>query len=932
MILSNVRFHCNRSGRVAIATLLVSALLAQAQPVHSQDYAIGAAVRDSASFTGEGHGALSWGSDVMVEVVLQGEMSSGCYLAITISGEASDSENVWFDVYCDIGVLAIAVPEDVDVDRENIELQYLDPRSNTWMTMIEDVEEVQVPEWLSAFGAVAKVALGLWEWPFAVLFGVIDVAEALRESLGDSAPVLQGPVNDAFDDHNTYDFITIPWETPAFRSDLGGWRESLTQYLARRTWTDHSQHLQQVELSLRFLVPLTSAVGPMTPENIRIYGAHRENAYIESGSCYYGSGDLSSCIHTAWREWELTPALRYVVGGPERSNQEQVQDSDEFSGVAKGDFLGEMPIRTLGFGEDISSIAFSPDGAMLAVAGLNGRVHLIRTEAWVTERTIEGHTCAIWDTAFGSDNATLATGAADGKIKIWDVASGDLLQEIRSADVSSISVSSQSGILSSASYTEPAALWDMRTGDRIGTLGGSATSISFSPDGSQVLTGSFDVEVWDAVTGNRILATQQDRHFYCEAAFSPRGNLIASYGYGEPVELWDARTGEHSLTVRPDGTLISLAFDPTRSQLVLGLRKAVLELRDSGSGRILGSYGCATSPECLAFSPDGAILVSAGRSLVQIWDTATMYSKRVLGGHTGSVESIAFSQDTTQLVSSSYDGTVRLWDTATGHPLKTLFGSGTPMTVATFCGEHNALAYSTEDNNILGVLEIDSGNVLWRVEHSEASAWHRIAVSPSGDLVAYAVWGGAVMLRETMSGEVAGILPCDSDRTVTALAFSPTEDLLGVGLDVGLIQIWNLAEGQVQSTLWHVPGNVTALAFNPRGGILALQNYEVHLWDDLTSNCVRTLFGDGYDGPGPLCLSVSPDGTQIATGHWDSQIHLSDWDTGVLLRSTTNADCDEFGDWFHDVLSISFSTDGEVVAYGSEDGSIGLLRMDETWP
>ena len=101
-----------------------------------------------------------------------------------------------------------------------------------------------------------------------------------------------------------------------------------------------------------------------------------------------------------------------------------------------------------------------------------------------------------------------------------------------------------------------------------------------------------------------------------------------------------------------------------------------MKLWDARSGRRLRTlYGHTSGVNSVAFSPDGATLVSGGvDGTLKLWEAGSGRLLRTLEGHSVAVTSVAFSPDGTMVVSGSADNTLKLWDASNGDCLDTFTG------------------------------------------------------------------------------------------------------------------------------------------------------------------------------------------------------------------------------------------------------------------
>ena len=301
---------------------------------------------------------------------------------------------------------------------------------------------------------------------------------------------------------------------------------------------------------------------------------------------------------------------------------------------------------------------------------------LLSTPVYVvsqSEMVFPGHTDIVWSLAFSPDGQLLASSGWDDKIRLWNSETKQHeITLIERADVMTVAFSPDGQMLAAGSWDEAVRLWDPSTGEIIRTLVGhneGIESVAFSPDGATLASGSADrtIRLWNTHTW-QLKRTLRGQGRMRSVAFSPDGKTLVSGSSDHMIQLWNPDTGKlkNVLTGHTDW-VEAVAFSPDGKTLASGggSKDRTLRLWNPRNGRQIKKLtGYTGGLLDIAFSPNGRLLASSGWDRkIRVWNTETGEYEKALEGHRAGVVSVVFSPDGRLLASADKDGKVHQWDT-----------------------------------------------------------------------------------------------------------------------------------------------------------------------------------------------------------------------------------------------------------------------------
>ncbi len=550
------------------------------------------------------------------------------------------------------------------------------------------------------------------------------------------------------------------------------------------------------------------------------------------------------------------------------------------------------------------------------------------------ERIIE-HGARVSAVAVSPDGRKLALGyASHPSFYIHDAVTGRELLAIRTGPiwVRTLSFSPDGSRVLTTSSSGAASIWDCITGKELVHMKGHTTNLihagTYSRDGKHVLTGAHDntVRLWDATTGKEVRVFLGMTGPVMSVALSPDGKTVCAGSETGSARLWNAETGEtlHVLNGPPQSIYaVGFSLDGLRVFTAGGDR--TMWLWDVASGKRLTSSAATSSPFnppghrelilAAAYSPSGDTILTGGSdNTVRLWDALLQVERRVLRGHSGSVTALAFVPGSNRVWTGSEDGTARAWDLETGEDRSAWSGNWGAVVSVGFSADGKTALIGGGDE-IVRTRDVATGTVgpsLRVFAHEGIMHW--VGFSADGKKMITCGADNAARVWDRETGRE--VLTLAGLTRLTEANFSPDGTKIITSRGVGLVQLWETADGkELRRFSPHGGESVASAIFSPDGKLVLSCGMDgtVRLSDAVSLQEVRVLKGHEK---GVLHAVFSRDGQTILTGGQDHTARSWETDTGKMLQV--------FKGHEGGVQTVTFSPDGKRVLTASWDRTARL--------
>jgi WD40 repeat protein len=507
----------------------------------------------------------------------------------------------------------------------------------------------------------------------------------------------------------------------------------------------------------------------------------------------------------------------------------------------------------LDVGQDVNSVAFSPNGDSLVAAQNNGDLALFALPSETEKGILLTDGSPVAGVAFSPGGTEMAAVTQGGGLYLYNFAVGQ-----------------QSSFHMGGGAYLTAVAFDPR-------LAVLAVSGAFNVSGEQE---KGFVDLYSETLAPRWTFSQRATEF-TDVAFNPEGSTLGAASESGGILLLSVDGGREVGHIALASSATEVAFNSSGHLMATASSKGAIQLWSMPSDNEVGApMEDGSDVFGLAFSPDGSSLASADLAGdVVVWSPTTLMPE-VTDMNGPSALQLSVNSNNRLLATSTRGGTVNIWD-VTGRTVIAHLASGVVL---------SSVAFSPQQATTLAIGESSGAVALYDLPRSAPvvlvgpdSSVNQTAFDARGDKLAASYGDGDVVVWDVRSRKELARFPAPSGNagSTTALAFSPDGDQVAAAYsDYGIV-IFPMTSAHSPSVTLGTTAPISSLAYTPDGSVLIGGDFlgNAEIFDAPRWHLVETLSGDGSSIYG---LSVTPDGHTMATA--DDAGNLQLWDLATFQK------------------------------------------------